>query len=126
ARHFDSAGLTINARLDGTGDPIESFDFKGNLLRMTCRLAGDYAAIPDWLAAPRLENESFEGAVSYDALNRPTQSIAPHSSLAGATFHVTQPAFNAANLLERVDVWLGRGAAPAALLNRAVDAPSPV
>ena len=34
--------------------------------------------------------------------------------------------FNEANLLERVDVWLERAAEPAALLDPAADAPSPV
>src|SRR5262249_31603474 len=32
-RHFDSAGVATNARLDAAGNPTEAYDFKGNLLR---------------------------------------------------------------------------------------------
>ena len=71
-------------------------------------------------AEPQLDAEFFEGSTRYDALNRPVQSIAPHSSLTRAEhlnkFNVIQPVFNEANLLERVDVWLERAAEPAALL----------
>jgi RHS repeat-associated protein len=124
-RHSDSAGVATNARLDANGNPLEAYDFKGNLLRSTRRLASDYTAIPDWLLNPELDDESFEGSTHYDALNRPIQSIAPHSSLARAKRNVIQPVFNEANLLERVDVWLER-AEPAALLDPNNDAPSPV
>ena len=81
-RHFDSAGVATNARLDANGNPLEAYDFKGNLLRSTRRLVSDYTAIPDWLLNPQLDAETFEGSTRYDALNRPIQSIAPHSSLA--------------------------------------------
>ena len=47
-RHFDSAGVATNARLDVDGNPIEAYDFKGNLLHSTRRLVSDYTAIPDW------------------------------------------------------------------------------
>ena len=82
-RHFDSAGVATNARLDANGNPLEAYDFKGNLLRSTRRLASDYTAIPDWPLnpQPQLDAEPFEGSTRYDALNRPIQSIAPHSSL---------------------------------------------
>jgi RHS repeat-associated protein len=125
-RHFDSAGVATNARLHANGNPIEAYDFKGNLLRSTRRLVSDYHAIPDWLLNPPLEEETFEGSTRYDALNRPIQSIAPHSSVARAKRHVVQSVFNEANLLERVDVWLERAAEPAALLDRLVDVPSPI
>ena len=82
-RHFDSAGVATNARLDANGNPIEAYDFKGNLLRSTRRLVSDYTAIPDWQLNPRLDAETFEGSTRYDALNRPVQSVAPHSSLTG-------------------------------------------
>lgn len=130
-RHFDSAGVATNARLDADGSPLEAYDFKGNLLRSTRRLARDYSAVPDWLlpAEPQLEAEFFEGSTRYDALNRPIQSIAPHSSLTRAQhpnkINVIQPVFNEANLLERVDVWLERAGEPVALLDPNV-APSPV
>jgi len=131
-RHSDSAGVATNARLAANGTPIEAHDFKGNLLRSTRRLVSDYKAIPDWLlpAEPQLDAEFFEGSSRYDALNRPIQSVAPHSSLSRPghpnKFNVIQPVFNEANLLERVDVWLERAAEPAGLLNPASEAPSPV
>lgn len=131
-RHFDSAGVATNARLDANGSPIQAYDFKGNLLRSTRRLARDYTAVPDWSlqAEPQLDAESFEGSTRYDALNRPVQSVAPHSSLTRAQhlnkFNVIQPVFNEANLLERVDVWLERAAEPIALLDPNNVAPSPV
>lgn len=129
-RHFDSAGIATNARLDASDNPTEAYDFKGNLLRSTRQLVSDYTAIPDWLLNPQLDAETFEGSTRYDALNRPIQSIAPHSSLTRPghpnKFNVIQPVFNEANLLERVDVWLERAAEPAGLLDLATEAPSPV
>jgi RHS repeat-associated protein len=125
-RRSDSAGVAANARFDANGNPLEAYDFKGNLLRSSRRLISDYAGIPDWLLNPQLDAETFEGGTRYDALNRPVQSIAPHSSLARPTVNVIQPVFNEANLLERVDVWLERGAEPANLLDPNSEAPSPV
>lgn len=129
-RHSDSAGVATNARLAANGTPIEAHDFKGNLLRSTRRLVTDYTAIPDWMRNPQLDTEFFEGSTRYDALNRPVQSIAPHSSLTRPghpnKFNVIQSVFNEANLLERVDVWLERAAEPAGLLNPAVEEPTPV
>ncbi|WP_223165062.1 toxin TcdB middle/C-terminal domain-containing protein [Massilia frigida] len=125
-RHFDSAGVAINAGVDTAGTPVEAYDFKGNLLRGTRRLAGDYTCIPDWGLAPQLDTESFESSTRYDALNRPIQSIAPHSSLAHTGLNVIQSVFNDANLLERMDVWLEHGAEPLALLDPECVAPSPV
>jgi RHS repeat-associated protein len=123
-RHFDSAGVATNAQLDLSDNPIQAYDFKGNLLRSTRRFASDYTAIHDWLLNPQLEAEVFEGSTRYDALNRPIQTIAPHSSLARAKRNVIQPVFNEASLLERVDVWLERASEPAALLDPGSEAPS--
>jgi RHS repeat-associated protein len=125
-RHFDSAGVTTNARLDATGNPTEAYDFKGNLLHSTRRMVSDYKAIPDWLLSPQLDEENFEGSTRYDALNRPIQSIAPHGTLARSKHQVIQPVFNEANLLERVDVWLERAADPGALLDPSTEQPSSV
>jgi RHS repeat-associated protein len=130
--HFDSAGVTVNSGTNSNTNKPEAYDFKGNLLRSTRRLASDYTAIPDWLlpADPQLDAETFEGSTRYDALNRPIQSVAPHSNLTRAQhlhkINVIQPVFNEANLLERVDVWLERAAEPGLLLDPATDAPSPV
>ncbi|WP_081066246.1 SpvB/TcaC N-terminal domain-containing protein [Burkholderia cepacia] len=125
-RHFDSAGVATHARLDASGNPIEGYDFKGNLLCSTRRLVSDYTTLPDWLLNPNLDEEFFEGSTRYDALNRPIQSIAPHSSLGHGKFNVIQPVFNEANLLDQVDVWLERAAEPAVLLDRNTEAASPV
>lgn len=125
-RHSDSAGVATIARLDAGGNPIEAYDFKGNLLRSTRQLVSDYKAIPDWLLNPQLEAETFESSTRYDALNRPIQSIAPHSSVTRAQRNVIQPVFNEANLLERVDVWLERGAEPSDLLDPSAEASSRV
>jgi RHS repeat-associated protein len=125
-RHFDGAGIATNAKLDAAGNPTLAYDFKGNLLRSTRRLASDYTSLPDWQGSPQLEPEAFEGATRFDALNRVVQSILPHSSLARATRHVIQATFNEANLLDRVDVWLERASEPGGRLDSATDAPSPV
>jgi RHS repeat-associated protein len=131
-RHFDSAGVAINARLDADGKPTEAYDFKGNLLRSMRRLISDYRAIPNWLLPPepQFDTEFFEGSTRYDALNRPVQSVAPHSNVTRAqhpnNINVIQPVFNEANLLERVDVWLERVAEPTAPLDPNTEAPSPV
>ncbi|OQY99744.1 MAG: toxin [Candidatus Brocadia sp. UTAMX2] len=127
-QHFDSTGVATNARLDANGNPTEAYDFKGNLWYSTRRLAKLYKDIPDWSqdADPQLDAETFEGSTHYDALNRPIQSIAPHSNLARAKRHVIQPVFNEANLLERVDVWLEQAAEPDTLLDPNTEPASPV
>jgi RHS repeat-associated protein len=129
-RHFDSAGVATNARLDANNNPVTAYDFKGNLLRSTRRLVSDYKSIPDWAQNPQLDAETFQAATRYDALNRPIQTTTPHSSLTRPghpnKFNIIQPVFNEANLLERVDVWLERPAEPPGMLDPEADAPSPV
>jgi RHS repeat-associated protein len=124
-RHFDSAGVAINAKLDALGSPVTAYDFKGNPLYSTRRLISDYKAVADWPLNPQLDAEAFEGSTRYDALNRPIQSIAPHSNVAGTKHNVIQPVFNEASLLERLDVWLERVSEPGALLDPGSEAPSP-
>lgn len=94
-QHYDGAGLVTN----------EEFDFKGNLLRSTRQFAVEYRKQLDWLAspAPALQSEIFTSSTTYDALNRPITLTTPDRS-------VVHPAYNEANLLERVSVNL-RGAA---------------
>jgi RHS repeat-associated protein len=130
---FDQAGVVTN----------RGHDFKGNLLRSSRRLAREYRAVADWSPlesvpgmkttsvppAPLdlstlnnqlstfLENETFTGSSSFDALNRPIQMVAPHSDQPGVRFNVIRPAYNEANLLERVDLWLQQTNEPAALLS---------
>lgn len=110
-QHFDTAGLVTAA----------AYDFKGNLLTSTRQLAADYKTTPDWAQNPALAAEQFVTYIRYDALNRPIQIIAPHSSATNPSrISVTQPGYNEAGLLERVAVWLSQAAAPAALLDYAM------
>jgi RHS repeat-associated protein len=125
-RHFDAAGVVISARLDADGNPVRAYDFKGNLLHSTRRLLSDGTTIPDWRLNPQLDAERFEASDRYDALNRVTQSVAPHSSAGPTTRNVLQQVFNEANLLDRVDVWLEREAEPDGLIDPGREAPSPV
>ena len=115
-RQFDSAGVATT----------EGYDFKGNLLRSSRRLAQDYKTIPDWSASPEVELETFTSRTSYDALNRPLQLVAPRSDQPGAKRNVVQPAYNEANLLDQVHVWLDHPTEPAGLLDVATVPPSPV
>jgi RHS repeat-associated protein len=125
-RHRDTAGIVTNARLDAAGAPTEAYDFKGNLLHSSRQLVSDYTAIPDWSNTPALDAETFQATTRYDALNRPTQTVAPHSSRSAVRFNIIQPVFNEADLLERLDVWLERAAEPTGLLDPRTETPSPV
>lgn len=122
-QHFDSAGIATNACLNANRNPTEAYDFKGNLLCTTRRLATLYKDIPDWSQNPQplVDAERFEASTRYDALNRPIQSVAPHSSVVRAQhpnrFNVIQSVFNEANLLDRVHVWLSRPDEPTGLLD---------
>ena len=70
---------------DGSGVlTCDSYDFKGNLLRSTRQMLADYKNGVDWAQAPELADEIFTGSTRYDAMNRPVQTIAPHSNRAGA------------------------------------------
>ena len=103
---FDGAGLVETA----------SFDFKGNVLTTSRRLAPDFTDEPDWTpaagsatpsaalsqAALLLETETFSKAFSYDALNRTTSATMPDLS-------ELRPTFNEAGQLETVHVRI-RGA----------------
>ena len=103
---------------DGAGVVTSSaYDFKGNLLHGSRRLAAVYHAVPDWLvlagmtevaaittaAEALLEAEVFSSATAYDALNRPTSMTAPDAS-------EIRPTYNEAGLLEKVEARV-RGAA---------------
>ena len=107
-KHDDTAGVVTS----------EAHDFKGNQLRSTRQLVKDYKATPNWSQSPQpvLETEIFASRTRFDALNRPIQLIAPHSNQPNTKFNVIRPGYNEANLLERVDAWLGQAAEPSALL----------
>jgi RHS repeat-associated protein len=135
--HLDQAGLASN----------HSHDFKGNLQRSSRRLAREYKQTLNWKAvdavfpavptklnaatveaalAPLLEVETYTQRTLYDAPNRPIQIIAPRSDQPGAKRNITQPVYNEANLLERLDVWLDHPTEPTGLLDAALTPPSPV
>ncbi len=104
---YDGAGVVTSG----------AYDFKGNLLHGTRRLAIDYHAVADWsvlatltdvaaiatAAESLLEAEVFSSATAYDALNRPMSMTAPDSSEIRSTY-------NEAGLLEKVQARV-RGAA---------------
>jgi RHS repeat-associated protein len=106
-QHFDNAGVATN----------EKFDFKGNLLSSKRQLVKDYKTFPNWSSNSELETEIFRSSTRYDALNRPIQLIAPHSDKPDTKLNVIRPGYNEANLLERMDVWLGETAEPTTLLD---------
>ena len=113
--HPSAAALNLRGKAyqvyDGAGVVTSgAYDFKGNLLNSTRRLAADYHAVPDWsdlatltdvaaiamAAESLLEAEVFSSATEYDALNRPTSMTAPDSS-------EIRPTYNEAGLLEKVE-----------------------
>jgi RHS repeat-associated protein len=116
---FDQAGVVTS----------DDYDFKGNLRRSQRQLAGlvnpqgtripAYKTIVDWSAAVQLEADTYTSRTRYDALNRPTQLIAPHSGQLGATVNVIEPLYNEANLLEQVHAWLNQNAEPVGWLDPA-------
>ncbi|MBS1913351.1 MAG: toxin [Bacteroidetes bacterium] len=106
--HLDQAGAGID----------DEYDFKGNLLSGSRRLAQDYRNTVDWgsvdavvPAAPATFNQvaldaaigalveatTYTSTTEYDALNRPTALTAPDTS-------IVRPRYNEANLLEVVEV----------------------
>lgn len=86
---FDQAGVVTT----------DDYDFKGNLLRSQRQLAQQYKSTLDWSAAVTLEADTYISHTSYDALNRPTQLIAPDNTR-------IRPGYNEANLLERIEANL--------------------
>ncbi len=121
-QHYDQAGVVTN----------EGFDFKGNLLSSSRRLATEYKQTVDCSALSTLtdldiianaaisnldssEEGIFTSFSQYDALNRAVIMVTPHNSITRP--NVIQPSYNEANLLEKVDVWLRQSTAPTNLLN---------
>ncbi|KAH0545319.1 hypothetical protein FGG08_000618 [Glutinoglossum americanum] len=107
--HFDQAGLVTN----------EAYDFRGNPLASSRRLAKQYKGIAGWsdvnavlptnptarLDRPGLdaelvkvlEDDKYTTTPTYDALNRPVTMDMPDTS-------VIRPNYNDAGLLDKVDV----------------------
>ncbi len=93
----------VYQRFDGAGVLThEAYDFKGNLVRATRKLAREYKATLDWSDLVSLEDESFTSHAAYDALNRVVASTSPDQSL-------VHYAYNEAGLLESIGATL-RGA----------------
>lgn len=110
---YDQSGVVVN----------EVYDFKGNVLRSTRRLAAmvqgmpAYRTIVDWSGAVDLDVETYVTQTRYDALNRLTQLTAPHPASSESPVHVIQPVYNAAALTEQVHVWLARETEPSSELD---------
>jgi RHS repeat-associated protein len=127
-RHYDMAGYMENSQ----------YDYKGNLLAGARQLATGYHQAVDWMPLATLTTaaqldaaavaaglipvgdggrDRFAGSTAYDALNRPTQLVTPHS--AQMQPDVTRPSYDEGARLSQVDVWLQQPSAPAALLDPA-------
>jgi RHS repeat-associated protein len=127
-RHYDMAGFVENS----------AYDYADNLIQTRHQLGLAYDAAPDWAPltaltqGPALDSaaetaglvptgdggrDSFVASTVFDALNRPVQSVTPHS--AGMKPNVIQPRYDSGGQLYAVDVWLQQAAAPTALLDPA-------
>ena len=125
---LDEAGMFTNTGKDPQSNEEEAYDFKGNLLRASRQLAREYKQSIDWSAVEPLlsslsldlseieaaliqliNSETFTSSTSYDALNRPVIKTMPDGS-------IIKPAYNEANLLEKVDVNLKRSATATAFV----------
>ncbi|MBK7821329.1 MAG: hypothetical protein IPJ61_09670 [Tessaracoccus sp.] len=113
-RQYDAAGVVSN-----------TYDFKGNVVRQTRAIAPDHRAAIDW-AQPQSDGARYVSVTVYDALNRPTQQVAPRRDDAAAPWDVTQPTYNEAGLLEALHVWTGLAGEPTGLIDPLVTAPSGV
>jgi RHS repeat-associated protein len=92
---FDDAGVVTYV----------AYDFKGNVRESRRDLLPASERTPDWQQNLTAGDGSFTTQTTYDALNRPLTATSPDDS-------VHTPTFNAANLLDKVDVKL-RGASAA-------------
>jgi RHS repeat-associated protein len=108
------AALNHRSRIFRQWDPagsveFEAYDFKGNLLRSSRKLAARYRTDPDWSKPQTFEAGTHTTSTTFDALNRPTASTTQDGS-------VTRGSYNVANLLERVDVNLRGSPVPTAFV----------
>ncbi|MES2520775.1 MAG: SpvB/TcaC N-terminal domain-containing protein [Bacteroidota bacterium] len=88
--HKDTAGIVQNT----------SFDFKGNVLETSRTFCKNVEEFPNWAV---LSTETFLSSQSFDALNRPTKTISPHSNIDPINFTTHLHTYNEANLLEKVE-----------------------
>lgn len=121
-RHYDGAGVASHDR----------YDFKGNLAESGRQFAIEYRRELDWsgidtftdlaaldtAAQPLLiAGDAYHASTRFNARNQPIQIVTPHA--AGGAPSVLQPRYNDATLLEQMDVWIRRAAAPADSLDPA-------
>jgi RHS repeat-associated protein len=115
----NSRGRVVDLRDQAGVVTSDGHDFKGNLLRSGRRFAQSYRTTLDWSNAAPLQPQTYTSRTTYDALNRPTQLIAPHNDEPGTEINVVQPVYNEANLLEQVHAWLNRNDEPPSALDPA-------
>jgi RHS repeat-associated protein len=103
----DQAGTTVTDR----------YDFKGNIIRSGRHIVRVYDALIDWSGVVDLLPGTLWQSTRVDALNRPTQEVAPHATQNGHVVTVLQRTYNEAGLVETVDAWLDLGADPGGVLD---------
>lgn len=123
---FDQAGVVTSDRYDFKGNPLSSARQLVDTAQVDGQPEPAYKNRTDWDTPVTMAAEKHVKQARFDALNRPTQLIAPHGDHADANINVIQPGYNDANLLERMDVWLDHGNVPGAHIDPAAVAPSPV
>ncbi|GIF62408.1 hypothetical protein Ais01nite_04430 [Asanoa ishikariensis] len=119
-RHYDAAGVCGNDR----------FDFKGNLVDRSRRLARGYRDDVQWSALEELTDpaeldaaaapllvaaDHFTSQSTYDALNRAVLAVLPHRPDMRPS--AVQVVYNEGGLAERVDAWVRLPQAPDAPLD---------
>ncbi len=123
---FDQAGVVTSDRYDFKGNPLRSSRQLAETVQVNGQPQPAYKNRVDWNGAVAKAAENYVSQTRFDALNRPTQLVAPHSDQPGTKVNVIQPGYNEANLLERMDIWLDHGTLPAAMIDPAAVTPSPV
>ncbi len=96
--HYDTAGIVM----------FRLYDFKGNLKKSARQFLNDYKNVPNWSGndpETLLERDCFSTVIEYDALDRVIQTKTPDGS-------ITIPAYNAAGLLEKIEVTHDEEAKP--------------
>ena len=128
-RSYDSAGLACTEQFDFTGNPTNNYrqlavhrnetplpDWSA-IDDITDNPAIDIAILDDVTAALLSPTDLYTTSATFDALNRPVQTVLPHRT--GGPVSVVQPGYNDANLLSTVHIWLRRAGLPAASLDPA-------
>jgi len=99
-QHYDPSGLISN----------ETFDFKGNLLKVNRRLASEYQAdVIHWLEIPLetdFEDETFTQITEYDALNRMARLYNWHRGV-GSRVAVYEPVYGERGVLKSEELIVG-------------------